>query len=42
VKVKCYFCKNEFEDEAAKRPRAQPAAPTTPATPATPPAEAKP
>jgi hypothetical protein len=45
VKVKCYFCKNEFEDEAAKRPRVQaavPATPATPATPAIPPAEAKP
>ena len=39
VKVKCYFCKHEFEDEAAKRPRPEPAAPVTPATPATPAAE---
>ena len=23
VKVKCYFCKHEFEDEAAKRTRAE-------------------
>ena len=23
VKVKCYFCKHEFEDEAAKRVRAE-------------------
>jgi len=29
VKVKCYFCKHEFEDEAAKRVRAE-AAPETP------------
>ncbi len=41
VKVKCYFCKHEMEDEAARRVRpAPPAAPTTapadtpPATPA--------
>ncbi|HEY6928500.1 MAG TPA: hypothetical protein VJA66_02385 [Thermoanaerobaculia bacterium] len=34
VKVKCYFCKHEFEDEAAKRPRPQPAASAAPATPA--------
>jgi hypothetical protein len=44
VKVKCYFCKNEMEDEAAMRPRpapplaapapaaAPPAAPPTPAS----------
>jgi transcription elongation factor Elf1 len=31
VKVKCYFCKNEFEDEAAKR--AQPLAPPEPSEP---------
>jgi len=37
VKVKCYFCKHEFEDEAAKRPRPQPAA-----APAAPAAESKP
>jgi len=37
VKVKCYFCKHEIEDEAAKRVRpAPPAAPT--AAPATTPA----
>jgi hypothetical protein len=31
AKVKCYFCKHEFEDEAARRtpPPATPAAPTT-------------
>jgi hypothetical protein len=27
VKVKCYFCKTEVEDEAAKRPPEAPAAP---------------
>jgi hypothetical protein len=40
VKVKCYFCKHEMEDEAAKRarpaPPAAPAAPTATATPAAP------
>jgi hypothetical protein len=37
VKVKCYFCKHEMEDEAAKRVRpAPPAAPA--AAPAAPPA----
>jgi hypothetical protein len=37
VKVKCYFCKHEMEDEAARRVRpAPPAAPT--AAPATAPA----
>ena len=39
VKVKCYFCKNEMEDDAARRPRPAPppaAAPASagPATPA--------
>jgi hypothetical protein len=40
VKVKCYFCKHEMEDEAAKRVRPEPpaapaAAPAaSPATPA--------
>lgn len=29
VKVKCYFCKNEMEDEASRRP---PASAPTPAT----------
>ena len=40
VKVKCYFCKHEMEDEAAKRVRPDPpAAPPPPATdPATDPA----
>jgi hypothetical protein len=41
VKVKCYFCKHEMEDEAAKRERPSPpptaAVPTaTPATAAAP------
>jgi len=43
VKVKCYFCKNEFEDEAAKRPPAAaappasaPSEPLAPAPPETP------
>ena len=40
VKIKCYFCKNEIEDEAAKRtPAAPPAPPASPAPP-TPPAAA--
>ena len=35
VKVKCYFCKNEMEDEAAKRVRpAPPPAPAAPTAPA--------
>jgi phage FluMu protein Com len=45
VKVKCYFCKNEMEDEAARRVRPAPppaapavspesAAPASPAAPA--------
>jgi hypothetical protein len=38
VKVKCYFCKNEMEDEAARRVRPAPA----PAAPAVPPAPAAP
>jgi hypothetical protein len=33
VKVKCYFCKNEMEDEAARRVRPAPAAPAAPAVP---------
>lgn len=34
VKVKCYFCKTEVEDEAARRaPIAAPAAPAAPAVP---------
>ncbi len=36
AKVKCYFCKNEFEDEAAKR------APAPAAPPAAPPAASEP
>jgi hypothetical protein len=36
VKVKCYFCKHEFEDEAARRPRPEPAE-TPPATTTPPP-----
>ena len=38
VKVKCYFCKNEMEDDAARRvrPAAPPAAAPAPAGPATP------
>ena len=42
-KIKCYFCKKEMEDEAAKRvpvtppaPSPAPAAPTAPPTPDTP------
>ena len=27
AKVKCYFCKTEFEDEASRRPPAAPPAP---------------
>ena len=39
VKVKCYFCKHEMEDEAAKRARpALPAPAAAPAAPATAPA----
>ncbi len=30
VKVKCYWCNAEFEDDAAKRPPATPAAPPAP------------
>lgn len=38
VKVKCYFCKNEMEDEAARRarPAPAPAVPPAPAAPAAP------
>ena len=37
VKVKCYFCKHEMEDEAAKRVRPAPPAPAAPvAAPAAP------
>lgn len=46
-KIKCYFCRHEFADEAALRPPAVPmpsAAPATPAPPAPPetPAETPP
>ena len=35
AKIKCYFCKKEMEDEAAKRPRPEPpAAPAPAAAPA--------
>jgi hypothetical protein len=40
VKVKCYFCKHEMEDEAAKRERPAPPPATPP--PATPPPAAAP
>jgi hypothetical protein len=30
VKVKCYFCKTEVEDDAARRPRPEPAPTATP------------
>jgi hypothetical protein len=36
VKVKCYFCKNEMEDEAAKRVRPAPAPAPAPAVPPAP------
>ncbi len=38
AKVKCYFCRFEFEDEAARRPRPEPpkSEPTPAATPAAP------
>ena len=43
VKVKCYFCKHEMEDEAAKRVRpAPPAAPSPAPAVATPPPAAAP
>ena len=43
VKVKCYFCKHEMEDEAAKRVRpAPPAAPSPAPAAATPPPAAAP
>ena len=44
VKVKCYFCKNEMEDEAARRarPAPPPAAAPAPAGPATAAAEPAP
>ena len=41
VKVKCYFCKTEVEDDAARRPRPEPAPAATPAPePAAPPTPA--
>ena len=40
VKVKCYFCKHEMEDEAAKRERPAPPAPAPAAAPAAPAAPA--
>jgi hypothetical protein len=40
VKVKCYFCKNEVEDEAAKRVRPAPPVPAPAAPPAAPAAPA--
>jgi len=43
VQVKCYFCKHEFEDEAARRPRPAPPAPAATAPPpATAPSEGSP
>ena len=44
VKVKCYFCKNEMEDEAARRerPAPAPAAPAAPASAVAPPAAESP
>jgi hypothetical protein len=33
AKVKCYFCRFEFEDEAALRPRAEAPKPASPALP---------
>lgn len=51
-KIKCYFCRHEFADEAAMRPvpepiappapAAPPAAPAAPASPAAPAAESSP
>jgi hypothetical protein len=38
VKVKCYYCKHEMEDEAAKRERPAPPAPAPPAAAAAAPA----
>jgi DNA-directed RNA polymerase subunit RPC12/RpoP len=34
AQVKCYFCGNQFEDEAAKRKPIAPAAPPAPPAPA--------
>ena len=39
--VKCYFCGNQFEDEAARRKPAEPAAPAPPAPAAPVPAAAE-
>jgi hypothetical protein len=36
VKVKCYFCKTEVEDDAARRPRPEPTPAPAPAPAATP------
>lgn len=36
AKVKCYLCGNQFEDEAARRKPATPAAPPAPAPAAAP------
>jgi hypothetical protein len=33
AKVKCYFCRHEFEDEAALRPRPEAPKPEPPAAP---------
>ena len=41
VKVKCYFCKNEMEDEATRRERPAPA-PAAPASAVAPPAAESP
>ena len=38
VKVKCYYCKNEMEDEAAKRERPAPAPAASAPAPASSPA----
>ena len=43
AKVKCYFCKTEFEDEAARRPvPPKPEAPPAPTPPAAPDSSDKP
>ena len=36
AKVKCYFCRHEFEDDAARRPSPAPPAPVEPAAPPAP------
>lgn len=38
--VKCYFCGNQFEDDAARRPAPQPPAPAPAPATAAPPAAA--